>query len=90
MKDPNPDSRSQRMMVYCHDSMGIGHLRRSIAICERLAARFPNSSFLMATGSPYVPLFQLPHGVDYVKLPALNKRPNGDYESPSLKHCPPW
>ncbi|MEE9293487.1 MAG: glycosyltransferase [Phycisphaerae bacterium] len=77
-------TRADRMMVYCHDSVGIGHLRRSIAICERLTSRFPGSSFLIATGTPYVPLFTIPRGMDYVKLPALNKRSDGVYESKFL------
>ncbi len=74
----------QRMMFYCHDSMGVGHLRRGIVICDHLAHRFPKASFLLATGTPYVPMFKLPDGVDYVKLPALAKNPNGTYHSKHL------
>lgn len=72
------------MMCYCHDSMGIGHLRRGIAICDHLSRRFQGASFLLATGTPYVPMFKLPDGVDYVKLPALTKESDGSYHSKYL------
>ena len=74
----------QRMMVYCHDSVGLGHLRRSLAICEHLSGKFPTASFLLATGTPYVPLFKLPDGVDFVKLPSIAKGADGNYESKTL------
>lgn len=74
----------QRMMVYCHDSVGLGHLRRSLAICEHLANGFPTASFLLATGTPYVPLFKLPAGVDFVKLPSIAKNSDGRYEAKTL------
>ncbi len=74
----------QRLMYYCHDSMGIGHLRRGIAICDHLTHEFPQSSLLLATGTPYVPLFKLPPGVDYIKLPALMKEADGSYHSKYL------
>ena len=81
---PNRSPHVQRMMLYCHDGTGIGHLRRGLAICGRLADRFPSASFLLVTGSPYLPLFELPHGVDYVKLPALEKIDNGRYQGKTL------
>jgi len=72
------------MMLYCHDGTGIGHLRRGLAICDHVAGRFPEASMLLVTGTPYVPLLELPRGVDYVKLPALEKRDNERYEGKTL------
>lgn len=71
-------------MAYCHDSVGIGHLRRTMSICERISGEHPNSSFLLATGTPYVPLFDQIPRVDYVKLPALEKEEGGCYGSKFL------
>jgi predicted glycosyltransferase len=62
-----------RIMAYGHDSVGLGHFNRMLAICERIRAVFADVEVLMATGTPYVPVFDLPEGVDYVKLPALAK-----------------
>ncbi len=84
MYNNNLAGTTQRMMFYCHDSMGVGHLRRGVAICTHLAEKFPRASFLLVTGSPYVPLFKLPQGVDYIKLPALTKDPAGAYHSKHL------
>lgn len=71
-------------MAYCHDSVGIGHLRRTMAICERIGATFEQASFLLATGTPYVPLFDQIARTDYVKLPALAKDADGCYGSKYL------
>ncbi len=73
-----------RILAYCHDSVGVGHLRRTLAICEKLNAVRSDCTFLLATGSPYVPLFRPPASVDYIKLPALTKTPDGDYRSKFL------
>lgn len=71
-------------MAYCHDSVGVGHLRRTMAVCEHIGRRFPGSSFLLATGTPYIPLFERIPRVDYVKLPALTKSSDGTYGSKIL------
>jgi predicted glycosyltransferase len=71
-------------MGYCHDSVGIGHLRRTLTICEHLGGMFPQASFLLATGTPYFPLFNPAAPVDYIKLPALAKHSDGTYRSKYL------
>ncbi|MCB9854227.1 MAG: hypothetical protein H6818_00965 [Phycisphaerales bacterium] len=78
----------RRVMAYCHDSVGIGHLRRTMAICDRIGREFAGSSFLLATGTPYVPLFRDVDHVDYVKLPALKKNDAGTYGSKFLNITP--
>jgi len=55
-----------------------------MAICERIGETFSRSSFLLATGTPYVPLFRNIPRVDYVKLPALAKTEEGQYGSKYL------
>ena len=82
--DNQPHARSQRVMVYCHDSVGVGHLRRTLAIAEHIGRMHTDASFLLATGTPYVPLFDSVPRVDYVKLPALAKSADGTYGSRSL------
>ncbi len=68
-----------RVLAYCHDGVGLGHLRRTLNICQRLSADFPSSTFLVATGNPYVSLFDHLPSVDYLKLPALRKISNECY-----------
>lgn len=74
----------RRVLAYCHDSVGIGHVRRTLAICERIGHDFPGTSFLLATGTPYVQLLTHGHAIDYIKLPALEKGPAGGYRSKLL------
>lgn len=74
-----------RVMAYCHDSVGIGHLRRTLAICERVGRLWPDASFLLATGTPYVQLLTQQTRVDFIKLPALAKEPSGVYRSKYLR-----
>lgn len=79
-----PKGGKQRLMIYCHDSVGIGHLRRSLAICQQVSDRFPTASFLLATGTPHIALFETPPRLDYIKLLALCKREDGVYHSKCL------
>ncbi len=73
-----------RVMAYCHDSVGLGHLRRTLSICERIGRDIPLSSFLVATGTPYAQLLNPAARIDFLKLPALTKRPDGTYQSKFL------
>lgn len=73
-----------RVFAYCHDSVGIGHLARTLAICDRLGRNYPFSNFLIATGTPYIPLFEGLARVDYIKLPALAKQAPDQYRSKFL------
>lgn len=73
-----------RVFAYCHDSVGIGHLARTLAICDKLSGQYPFSSFLVATGTPFIPLFSDLARVDYIKLPALAKESPEDYRSKYL------
>lgn len=77
-----------RVFAYCHDSVGIGHLNRTLSICDRVGRTYPFSSFLIATGTPYVPLFQNLQRVDYIKLPALSKEAPREYGGKFLPMSP--
>lgn len=71
-------------LLYCHDTFGLGHLRRTVAVAEELRRRCPGLSALVATGSPVAHRFRLPDGVDYLKLPAVAKRGDGLYAARTL------
>lgn len=62
-----------RLMVYSHDAFGLGNLRRMLAICEHLLSEINNLSILLISGSPMLQGFRLPPGLDYIKLPSLNR-----------------
>ncbi|MEO1619972.1 MAG: glycosyltransferase [Cyanobacteria bacterium J06632_3] len=64
-------------MVYSHDAFGLGNLRRMLAICEHLLNSIPDLSILLLSGSPMIHEFRLPKGLDYIKLPCLNRGISG-------------
>src|SRR4051812_11501645 len=64
-----PEQRPPRFLFHSNEIVGLGHLRRTLAICRRLGRLTTGSSSLILSGSPIAPFFQLPEGVDTVKLP---------------------
>jgi predicted glycosyltransferase len=67
-----------RLMVYSHDAFGLGNIRRMLAICEHLLKEIPELSILLLSGSPMLQGFRLPKGLDYIKLPCLNRGETGE------------
>ena len=73
-----------RILIYSHDTFGLGHLRRSRAIANALVAGEPGVSAVIISGSPVIGNFEFGSGVDYVRVPGVVKLPNGDYRSLNL------
>lgn len=73
-----------RVLIYSHDTFGLGHLRRSRAIANRLVEQRPDASVVIISGSPIIGNFEFADGVDYVRVPGVVKLPNGDYTTLSL------
>ena len=69
----------KRLLVYSHDTFGLGNIRRMLCICEYLLAAIPDLSILLVSGSPMVHSFRLPRYLDYIKLPCLRRTEEGDY-----------
>lgn len=78
-------NRGKRILIYSHDTYGLGHLRRSLLIAERLSSVPDFRSVLIATGSPRAQAFRLPQGCDTLKLPAVTKTAAGGYRSRTLR-----
>ena len=62
-----------KLMVYSHDTYGLGNIRRMLAICEHLLATLPNLSILLVSGAPMLHSFRMVPGLDYIKLPCLRR-----------------
>lgn len=69
--------RPLRVALYSHDSLGLGHVRRNLALAHSFSKRIPE-----LTGQPVTGLLltgfdsiseQLPSGFDHVSLPAIAK-----------------
>lgn len=76
--------RGLRCLLYSHDSWGLGHLKRSLAIATGLTHRFPDANVLIVTGSPCATQFNLPDNCDILKLPSVSKDADGQYISRHL------
>jgi len=73
-----------RILVYSHDSFGLGHLRRCRAIAHALVDRYKGVSVLILSGSPIIGSFDFRPRVDFVRIPGVIKLHNGGYESLGL------
>jgi hypothetical protein len=69
--DSYPDSLVPfvRSVLFCNEVLGLGHLRRSLAIADALAARDEHSLALVVTGFAGYSGARLPPRVDVLKLP---------------------
>ncbi|MFQ5768615.1 MAG: glycosyltransferase family protein [Acidobacteriota bacterium] len=77
----------KRILLYSHDSYGLGHFRRNLTIGDYLLSRSQETTILAITGSPRAHSFRLPHRFDYIKLPAATKNRAGRYVSREI-HLP--
>ena len=74
----------KRVLIYSHDSFGLGHLRRCRAIAHSLVDADPALSVLILSGSPIIGSFDFRSRVDFVRVPGVIKLRNGEYVSLSL------
>jgi len=73
-----------RILIYSHDTFGLGHLRRCRAIAHSLVDRFKHLSVLILSGSPIIGSFDFRTRVDFVRIPGVIKLRNGEYTSLNL------
>jgi len=71
------------ILMYSHDTYGLGHIRRTMAIANHL--RNTNTNILILTGSPIAGRFAMPTQVDFVRIPGMIKKTNDEYRSLSIK-----
>lgn len=77
------DSRPYNILMYSHDTYGLGHIRRTMAIANHL--RDHNTNVLILTGSPLAGRFSFPSQVDFVRIPGMIKKTNDEYRSLSIR-----
>jgi predicted glycosyltransferase len=68
-----------RILIYSHDTFGLGHLRRCRAIAHALVERYKQLSVLILSGSPIIGSFDFRARVDFVRVPGVIKLRNGEY-----------
>jgi predicted glycosyltransferase len=77
-----------RIALYSHDSVGLGHVRRNLALAHALNATLPELtgepvSGLLITGHSDATTFPIPDGWDWLVVPGLTKGAEG-YEARHL------
>lgn len=77
-----------RVLLYSHDSQGLGHVRRNLAIAHHIARRVPVETGravagLLVSGLAPTFTFPLPEGFDWITIPGIAKGASG-YEPRSL------
>jgi predicted glycosyltransferase len=75
----------RRLLFYSHDGVGLGHVRRNLAIAAAVVEADPRAAVLIATSADEVAEMSLPPAVDVLKLPGLRKLADGRYESRRLR-----
>jgi len=73
-----------RIVLYSHDTLGYGHLRRNILLSQALRQCAASPDILLIAGMREAGAFALPEGVDAVCLPAYAKNSDGSYAARDL------
>jgi predicted glycosyltransferase len=68
-----------RILIYSHDTFGLGHLRRCRTIAHSLVEQHKHLSVLILSGSPIIGSFDFRSRVDFVRVPGVIKLRNGQY-----------
>jgi predicted glycosyltransferase len=80
----NTQNQKRKIVVYSHDTFGLGNIRRMLVIAQSLVEADLNTSVLILSGSPMLHAFRIPPQIDYIKLPCLTRTMQGDYEAKFL------
>ncbi len=78
------ESAAVRVLIYTHDTFGLGNIRRMLAIAEHLVASDQRLHVLLITGSPMLQGFRVSPRIDFIKLPCLDRDQAGTYQVRSL------
>ncbi len=71
------------ILMYSHDTYGLGHIRRTMAIASHLLG--PRINILILTGSPIAGRFTFAERIDFVRIPGMIKKTNDEYLPLSIK-----
>lgn len=70
-----------RLLIYSHDSFGLGHLRRCRSIAQNLVQTYPDLEVLILSGLPIIASYAFDERVRYRLVPGIIKLSNGDYKA---------
>jgi predicted glycosyltransferase len=79
-----PAPSAPRIALYSHDTVGLGHTRRNLAVADSMITSWPDADVLLITGNPEATALPRPVRTDVVTLPTLAKGADGRYRSRTL------
>lgn len=74
-----------RVVLYSHDTMGLGHMRRNLLLAQALERSRLRAAVLIIAGAREATLVAARTGVDCVALPSLRKDIDGHYHPRHLQ-----
>ena len=77
----SPGEQAGRVLLYSHDTYGLGHLRRSLTIAGALTEAGAARECLIVSGSPMAGRFACPPGVRIARIPPVVKTAEGGYRA---------
>ena len=79
-------SRSKRVLLYSHDSYGLGHVSRCRTIANAIVGADSSISVLIISGSAVIGSYEFRSGIDFVRIPGVVKQiDTGEYDSANLR-----
>jgi predicted glycosyltransferase len=84
---PQARLSTPKILLYSHDTFGLGNIRRTLLLAQELIEQHPGAAILLITGSQMIHSFRIPDGVDYIKLPCLDRIDTERYEPRFLSAC---
>ena len=80
------NSRPKRVLLYSHDSYGLGHVSRCRTIANAIVEADSSMSVLIISGSPVIGSYEFRSGIDFVRIPGVVKQiDTGEYDSANLR-----
>ncbi len=78
--------RPKRVLLYSHDSYGLGHVSRCRTIANAIVGADSSISVLIISGSPVIGSYEFRSGIDFVRIPGVVKQiDTGEYDSANLR-----
>jgi predicted glycosyltransferase len=81
MASGRPSSTNKRsILLYSHDTYGLGHFRRNTAIAHAVRRKDPTARLVMLTGSALAGDWLMPEAAELVRMPSVIKVGAEDYQ----------
>ena len=77
-------NQAPRIALYSHDTMGLGHIRRTSLLARALSQPPLAATVLLISGIRESGAYPLPPGIDSLTLPAYHKQTDGHYRARHL------